>query len=55
MTGNIGDAGQFYDDGDFLFNGLDVDQLQLITSDVAYRELFLDTLKQYFHQLRQEH
>ena len=48
MTGNIGDAGQFYDDGDFLFNGLDVDQLQLITSDDAYRELFLDTLKQYF-------
>ena len=48
MTGNINDAGQFYDNGDFLFNGLNVDQLQHIISDDSYRELFLDTLKQYF-------
>lgn len=48
VTGQVNDAGQFYDNGDFLFNGLDVDQLQLIASDDAYRELFLDTLKQYF-------
>lgn len=48
MNGHVHDAGQFYDDGDFLFNGMDVDQLQLIVSDESYRERFLDTLKQYF-------
>ena len=48
MKGQIQDAGQFYDNGSFLFNGLDVDQLQLIISDDNYRELFLDTLQQYF-------
>lgn len=48
MTSRINDAGQFYDDGDFLFDGMDVDQLQLIVSDDAYREKFLDTLQQYF-------
>ena len=48
MTGTLNDVGQFYDNEDFFFDGLDVDQLQLITSDEQYRELFLDTLKQYF-------
>lgn len=48
MTGQVNDAGQFYDNGDFLYNGLDIDQLQLIVSDDAYRERFLDTLQQYF-------
>ena len=48
MKGQINDAGQFYDDGGFLFSGMDVDQLQRIISDDGYRELFLDTLKQYF-------
>ena len=48
LESKIEDAGQFYDDGSFLFNGLDTDQLQLIISDEYYRELFLDTLKQYF-------
>lgn len=48
MKGQIHDAGQFYDDGDFLFEGLDVDQLQRIFSDDGYRERFLDTLQQYF-------
>lgn len=48
LEGEIEDAGQFYDDGSFLFNGLDMDQLQLIISDEYYRECFLDTLKQYF-------
>ena len=48
MTSKINDMGQFYEDGDFLFNGLDWEQLQLITSDLEYREFFLDTLKQYF-------
>lgn len=48
LESKIDDAGQFYDDGSFLFNGLDTDQLQLIISDEYYRERFLDTLKQYF-------
>lgn len=47
-TGKVNNAGQYYDDGGFLFNGLDVDQLQLVISDDSYRELFIDTLKQYF-------
>lgn len=48
MTGKVNDAGQFYDNGDFLFNGMDVDQLQSVFSDDWYRERFLDTLQQYF-------
>lgn len=48
IKGGVDDAGQFYDNGDFLFNGLDWEQLQSIVGDVAYREQFLDTLKQYF-------
>ena len=48
MTGKINDAGQFYDDGSFLFEGMDIDQLQRVFSDDWYREQFLDTLRQYF-------
>ena len=48
VTGNVNDAGQFYDNGDFLFNGLSVDELQRIFSDDYYRERFLDSLQQYF-------
>ena len=48
MTGKVNEAGQFYDNGDFLFNGLEWEQIQLISSDPSYREQFLDTLKQYF-------
>jgi hypothetical protein len=48
MTGNINDMGQFYENGDFFFGGLDWEQIQLISSDLEYREKFLDTLKQYF-------
>ena len=48
MKGQVNDAGQFYDNGDFLFNGLDVDQLQQVISDDWYREHFIDTLQQYF-------
>ena len=48
MASKVNDEGQFYDNGDFLFTGLDVDQLQLIISDESYKEKFLDTLKQYF-------
>lgn len=48
MTGKVNDAGQFYDNGDFLFDGLGIDELQLIVSDDEYREQFLDTLQHYF-------
>ena len=48
VTGQVNDAGQFYDNGDFLYNGLDVDQLQRIISDEFYRERFLDSLQHYF-------
>lgn len=48
VNGNIHDAGQFYDDGSFFYEGMDVDQLQRIFSDDMYREQFLDTLQQYF-------
>ena len=48
MSSRIDNAGQFYDDGDFLYSGLEWGQLKLIASDIAYREQFLDTLKHYF-------
>lgn len=48
MKGQINDVGQFYDDGSFLFEGMDIDQLQRVISDEWYREEFLDTLQQYF-------
>lgn len=48
LTGNINDAGHYYDNGDFLFNGLEWEEIQGITSDATYREHFIDTLKQYF-------
>lgn len=48
LDGHVSDAGHYYDDGSFVFNGLDINQLQLIVSDDSYREAFLDTLKQYF-------
>ena len=48
LRGNINDSGQFYDDGSFFFEGLDVEQLQRIISDEHYRELFFDTLRDYF-------
>ena len=48
MTSQLNDVGQFYDNGSFLFNGLDWEQIQLISSDESYSEQFLDTLQQYF-------
>ena len=48
MQSRVNDAGQFYDNGDFLYNGMDIDELQLITSDDGYREQFFDTLQRYF-------
>lgn len=49
MSSMVNDMGHFYDNGDFLFNGLNIDELQLISTDSYYREQFLDTLKQYFN------
>ncbi|MBQ4399343.1 MAG: hypothetical protein II829_07160 [Bacteroidales bacterium] len=48
MTGQVNDMGEFYDNGDFLFDGLSVDEVQRILSDDYYREHFLDTLQRYF-------
>ena len=48
MTGEVNDVGPMYDDGAFLFEGIDINQLQRVISDEDYRECFLDTLKQYF-------
>ena len=48
LTSQLSDAGQFYDNGDFLFNGLGVDELWLVINDDGYREQFLDTLQHYF-------
>ena len=48
VKGNLGNAGQFYDDGSFFFDGLSVNELQQIISDPSYREHFMDTLKSYF-------
>lgn len=49
LKSQVDSVGQFYDNGDFLFNGLSVEQLELITADASYSGLFLDSLKQYFH------
>ena len=48
LTSGITDAGQFYDEGSFLFEGLNVDQIESLISDEQYQGQFFDTLKQYF-------
>lgn len=48
VTGKVNDVGPYYDNGDFLFTGLNGEQIQNIISDPDYREKFVDTLKQYF-------
>ena len=48
LTSQLNDAGQFYDNGSFLFSGLDWKQIEQISSNQEYREQFLDTLQQYF-------
>ena len=48
LTSSIHDVGQFYDNGGFLFKGMDIDQLQRVIADESYRELFFDTLQRYF-------
>ena len=48
LKSDINDAGQFYDEGSFVFEGMEFDQMRQLFSDAAYREQVLDTLKQYF-------
>ena len=48
LKAQMNDAGQFYDNGDFLFEGMGIDELQLVISDDWYRGEFLDTLRRYF-------
>ena len=48
ISSAISDAGQFYDHGSFLFNGLSLNQIEMITSNEDQRKLFLDSLQQYF-------
>lgn len=45
MLGGVNDAGQYYEDGSFFFQGMDMEQLEQITSSDG---ALLDTLKQYF-------
>ena len=44
MTGKINDAGEYYDNGEFLFTGLNLNDMQ----GGSGVEHFLDTLKEYF-------
>lgn len=48
LNSTINDVGDLYDNGAIQFDGLDFDELQMIASDDAYRELFIDTMMQYF-------
>lgn len=48
MAGGINEVGPMYDNGSFLYNGIDIDELQRVVSDEIYRELFFDSLRQYF-------
>ena len=48
LNGQIANQGGFYDDGSFLFQGLDTDEIQKLVSDEGYRKWFVDNLKQYF-------
>ena len=48
LNGQIADNGEFYDDGNFLFQGIDVNDLQKLVSDEAYRKWFLENLGNYF-------
>lgn len=48
LKGSVNDAGSMYDGGAWQFNGIEINELQRIISDEYYRELFMDTLKQYF-------
>lgn len=48
LKSNIVDAGQYYENDSFLFNGVDLKALQMITTSDDYLTHYLDTLRQYF-------
>jgi len=49
ISSELSDQGQFYQNGNFFFNGLTGDQIiKLINNDDGYRNNFLDTLVSYF-------
>lgn len=48
LYGTIAPAGQYYEDGSFFFNGLQIDELQKLINDKEYRKQYLNTLKSYF-------
>lgn len=55
ITSNLSDQGQFYEDGNFFFDGLTVDQIINLIDNDAYRKSFIDTLKNYFPVKMDEH
>ena len=48
LNGYIVDNGQFYDEGAFLFQGIDISELQSILSDNEYRNEYFNDMKDYF-------
>ena len=48
LNGQIADCGEFYDDGSFLFQGLDINDIQKLVSDEEYRKWFVENLGNYF-------
>ena len=48
VNGEVNDAGQFYHEGNFLYEGLDGDQLEQVINNSDYREQFFDSLQEYF-------
>ncbi|MCF0200659.1 MAG: hypothetical protein HUK16_04735 [Bacteroidales bacterium] len=50
----IDEGGQYYHEGNVLFDGLSVDEIQKILSDEAFRDMYLDTLQRYYSFRTQE-
>jgi hypothetical protein len=48
INGGVEDAGPFYDNGSFVFNGLTTEQLEGILDDPSYLKKYGDTLMRYF-------
>ena len=48
LKSDIVDAGTYFNNESFLFNGLDLKALQMVTTNDDYLTHFVDTLKQYF-------
>lgn len=49
LNGDIVDNGQFYDEGSFLFQGIDINELRSILSDKEYRNKYFNDMKDYFN------